>query len=102
MNVDEDILNYKVSSFFLSFLSSLFFLITGKQKKTQREMPPNTSGSKNLKEALLIIINSQAYQHESPAKYQPGTNLVGQTSQLTSCSITRCMQGGVKTPINRT
>jgi hypothetical protein len=35
MNLDDDILNHYISSFFL-FFSFLFFFITYKQKQTQR------------------------------------------------------------------
>jgi hypothetical protein len=97
MNLDEDILNYYISSFFLPFLLYSSLLPANKSKhKKKCHQGSNTSGSKNLKETLLIIINSQAYHHESPAKYQPGTNLVGQASQPASCSITKCMHRGVK------
>jgi hypothetical protein len=69
MNLDDDILNPYISSFFLFFYFP-FFLFTCKQKQTQKKKyyhGSNTSGSQKLKETLLIIINSQAYHHESPA-----------------------------------
>jgi hypothetical protein len=69
VNLDDDILNHYISSLFLSFLlySSL---LSASKSKHKEEMPQgsNTSGSKNLKETLLIIINNQAYHHESPSK----------------------------------
>jgi hypothetical protein len=88
-------------SFFPFFSILLDYLQTKANTKKKCHQGSNTSGSKNLKEALLIIINSQAYQHESPAKYQLGTNLAGQASQPASCLFTRCMHRGVKTPVNR-
>jgi hypothetical protein len=69
MNLDDDILNHYISSFF-PFFSFPFFFITCKQKQIQKKKyyhVSNTSGSQKLKETLLIIINSQAYHHESPA-----------------------------------
>jgi hypothetical protein len=88
-------------SFFPFFSILLDYLQTkANTKKKCHQGSSNTSGNKNLKEALLIIINSRAYHPESLAKYQPGTNLAGQASQPASCSITRCMHRGVKTPIN--
>jgi hypothetical protein len=85
-------------SFFPFFSILLDYLQTKANTKKKCHQGSNTSGSKNLKEALLIIINSQAYRHESPAKYQPGTNLARQASQPASCTFTRCMHRGVKAP----
>jgi hypothetical protein len=66
MNLDDDILNHYISSFFLLYSS----LLPANKNIHKEEMPQgsNTSGSKKLKETLLIIINIQAYHHESPAK----------------------------------
>jgi hypothetical protein len=67
MNLDDD---HYISYFFLSFLLySSLYLQTKANTKKKCHQGSNTSGSKNLKEALLIIINNQAYHHESPAKY---------------------------------
>jgi hypothetical protein len=69
VNPDDDILNHYISSFFLSFL--LYSSLLPANKSIHKEEMPqgsNTSGSEKLKETLLIIINSQAYHHESPAK----------------------------------
>jgi hypothetical protein len=41
----------------------------------------NTSGSEKLKETLLIIINSQAYHRESPAKISARDQTGRATSQ---------------------
>jgi hypothetical protein len=69
MNLDDDILNHYIFSFFLSFLLYSSLLPASKSKhKEEISQGSNTSGSKKLKETLLIIINSQAYHHESPAK----------------------------------
>jgi hypothetical protein len=55
-------------SFFPFFSILLYYLQAKANTKKKCHQGSNTSGSKNLKEALLIIINSQAYHHESPAK----------------------------------
>jgi hypothetical protein len=61
MNLDDDILNHYISSFFLSFLLYSSLLPASKSKHKE-EIPQgsNTSGSKNLKETLLIIFKQSS------------------------------------------